>query len=196
MTTAATPSPVPFSAGSPTSTGAPTHPATGRRPRGRVARACAWILVGLGLILLCSAPLAHTLGLRFAVISGGSMAPTLERGDILVLGAAPPSLEVNDLAVVGYGVTAYVHRVIHVENRAYILQGDANAEPDHRRVPHSDITGHVVHRITAPFAIPVAAAISDEGKLGIAFGCITIVLWVTLTGRHSRAQAGPDRRAD
>lgn len=166
-----------------------------RRSRGRAARSFAWILVSLGVVLLLAAPLAHTFGLRFAVISGGSMAPTILRGDVLVIGPAPDRLNVDDLAVVGLGDVAYVHRVVHAENNAYVLQGDANAEPDLRRVPHGEITGQVVHRIAAPLALPAAATISDEGKIGIAFGSISLVLWATLSGRFPLALSEASARS-
>lgn len=168
--------------------------AEARRRRGRPARIVAWALVAIGAILLLAAPLAHAFGVRFAVISGGSMSPTLQRGDVLVLGKAPAALDVGDLAVVGLGETAYVHRVIHAEDGLYVLQGDANAEADHRRVPHSEITGQVLHRIAAPFAIPAAAAMSGEGKICITLGSIALVLWAALTGRRPAGLAPPESR--
>lgn len=161
-----------------------------RRLRGvRPARWLAWFLVVLGLLALLAAPLAGAFGHRFAVISGGSMAPTMHAGDVLLLGPVPATLQVGDLAVVGHGTTAYVHRIIQAEEGSYVLQGDANAEPDLRRVAHDDITGEVALQISAPLALPAAAAVRTDGKIAIALASIALVVWATLSGRAPAARA-------
>jgi signal peptidase len=84
-------------------------------------------------------------GIRPNLVSGSSMAPALNPGDIVVLRPVEPaSIQVGDIIRVVQAGTPILHRVIEIRDeggiREYVTQGDANNVPD-RPVSADQIDG-------------------------------------------------------
>ena len=126
--------------------------------RSRVVRAVgkvaigALLALGIGLVLLTRAP--EVFGLRPIVVYGGSMSPTLEAGDvILITEVAPGDVKVGD--VITYddrnATTMTTHRVVRITGTgaAPIFEtiGDANASLDPVGVSADRLVGRLSARI-------------------------------------------------
>lgn len=79
-----------------------------------------------------------------AVVAGGSMAPTLRRGDVVVyrrgVGAS-----VGDLIVLGPPGRRFVHRVVgRTPDGRLVTRGDANPIPDRDPTASASVAGRVV----------------------------------------------------
>lgn len=67
---------------------------------------------------------------RVVSVQGGSMAPTINLGDIAFVGR-PDSVEVGDIGVFQVNGHIVTHRIVGIdEDGNYITQGDANPSPD------------------------------------------------------------------
>lgn len=108
------------------------------------------------------------------VVLSGSMSPTFEAGDAIIVRETPPSeLEKGDVITYrGTDSTSQPNRVTHRivgvveqdDSTYFETKGDANEEVDQQLVPAEDVIGHVV------FAIPligyvISFASSDAGLL-------------------------------
>ena len=87
-------------------------------------------------------------GIRPNLVSGASMSPALNPGDIVILRPVEPeSIQVGDIIRVVQAGTPILHRVIEIRDeggiREYVTQGDANNVPD-RPVSADQIDGRVV----------------------------------------------------
>ena len=160
-------------------------------------RATVWLLTASTVALLLAAPVASAWGLRPVVIAGGSMSPTINRGDVLVIGHPAERLVPGDLAVVGEGAERYVHRVIESHADTLLLKGDANAEPDLGRVHARDVTGRVVWHVGGPLALAAAASLSTEGRIALSSAAFALVLTATaLLPAPVRSQRGRPNATD
>ncbi len=99
-------------------------------------------------------PLMTGVDSPFTVVTSGSMRPTLEVGDLLiVVGADPYDLKVGDIIVfrVPWSSSLIVHRIIRIDMSAsgpiFYTKGDNNALPDPGFRTAKDIYGRVVLRI-------------------------------------------------
>ena len=131
--------------------------APARRRRGRV-RAIAGTLglllvvpVVLGMVALASLP---SFDMRLLVVMSGSMEPTIDTGDAVVVRTADPAtVAVGDVITYrGYGTDRLTtHRVIDVRDvdgdRHFRTQGDANGSPDPNLAPAGGVVGRVVLRL-------------------------------------------------
>lgn len=110
-------------------------------------------VTGMSLSLWIAAP-ALALGWDASAIESGSMGPTIERGDVVVLRRVAPLDEpVGVGSVVRFGVsdgTTVVHRVAAVdrERGEYRTHGDANDGPDRAAVSFESVDG--VGRLVVP----------------------------------------------
>jgi signal peptidase len=87
-------------------------------------------------------------GIRPNLVSGGSMAPALKPGDIVILRPVEPeSIRIGDIVRVVRGGTPILHRVIEIrgegQSRVYVTQGDANNVAD-QPAREGEIDGRVV----------------------------------------------------
>lgn len=83
-------------------------------------------------------------GFRFCVMTSGSMAPAVEKGDHLMVETRPRRPRVGDLVLVaGKGVPNFVHRVIAAEGAAVRTKGDRLLAADHP-VPPEEVLGRAV----------------------------------------------------
>ncbi|MDK2383325.1 MAG: signal peptidase I [Candidatus Korarchaeota archaeon] len=99
-------------------------------------------------------PLLTGVDSPFTVVTSGSMRPTLEVGDLLiVVGADPYNLKVGDIIVfrVPWSSSLIVHRIIRIDmsmnGPVFYTKGDNNALPDPGFRTSRDIYGKVVLRI-------------------------------------------------
>jgi len=99
-------------------------------------------------------PLLTGVDSPFTVVTSGSMRPTLEVGDLLiVVGADPYDLKVGDIIVfrVPWSSSLIVHRIIRIDMSVngpiFYTKGDNNALPDPGFRTPKDIYGKVVLRI-------------------------------------------------
>lgn len=100
------------------------------------------ILVILGLIIGTNAYLANAktltgnqmpmpFGYGAAVVLSGSMEPVLSKGDLIIV-QEKESYKVGDVVVFQSGKSLIVHRIIKIDDKKVITQGDANnvADPE------------------------------------------------------------------
>jgi signal peptidase len=115
-------------------------------------------IIVLALYLFFSVGLKAILGTEvpIAVVESGSMQPTLNIGDvILVKGINPKEIKVSDIIVykrISGGKEIYiVHRVIEIYNDKgnlkFRTKGDNNLVPDYWLVDEKDVVGIVVFKI-------------------------------------------------
>ncbi|MEM0212120.1 MAG: signal peptidase I [Candidatus Methanomethylicia archaeon] len=107
------------------------------------------IYYGVGLVLGTPTP--------FLVVASGSMQPTLNIGDVIVIkGANPGELKVGDIIVFNppkpyYSGVPWVHRIISIQKingELYIkTKGDANIYPDPFTLTKNDIIGLVIFKL-------------------------------------------------
>ena len=116
------------------------------------------ILVFLGLILGVSLYFANARGLTrnqlpmpfgtgIAVVLSGSMEPTLQIDDLIIVRQAE-DYAVGDIVVYQTNRELIVHRIVTIDGDSYITQGDANNTPDDP-IAADAIQGTVVRRIPA-----------------------------------------------
>jgi signal peptidase I len=114
------------------------------------------------------------------VVSSGSMIPTLNVGDIIIVRGTNPSTVTVGTIIIFHSPydypTAIVHRVIAIDNQGgqefFETKGDNNAVADGWRVPTSDLIGIYVSKV------PYIGLLSLE--LRGPLGWILIVLLVML----------------
>jgi signal peptidase len=122
------------------------------------------ILVALLLLVLVDFGLNLVFGVKYplAVVMSGSMKPTLEPGDlILVQKVDPMNLKVGDIIVfeVPWSSTPIVHRVVAIEDGKIFTKGDSNLYPDPGYRSPEDIYGKVIEVSGNPFRIPLVGYI-------------------------------------
>ena len=108
-----------------------------------------WTVLSLALVVL----LAVAVGQQAWVVTSGSMAPTIARGDVvLTVDAGDERLEPPSVVVFtddrGRTVT---HRIVDVDESTghYVTRGDANPTEDDRALDPADVEG--VGRLLVPF---------------------------------------------
>jgi len=104
------------------------------------------IYFGLQIFLTTKTPLV--------AVSSGSMSPTLEVGDIVIVqGAAPISIQIGDIIVFDPPQgSRTIHRVINIQtlpNATFLFRtkGDANPEEDPEWISEQYVNGRVLYRI-------------------------------------------------
>lgn len=134
-----------------------------------VARVLRWTAVaGIGLALLAPFALPLLTDRQLTVVDGGSMEPTLHRGDVLL--TRPPTdddLRTGRILVIGTPPDRYTHRVVEVDadGSRLRLRGDANAVPDPTWVRRSEVEAVLVTAITGPAATLTRAVTSPPGTV-------------------------------
>ena len=154
------------------------------------------ILVILGLIIGTNAYLANAktltgnqmpmpFGYGAAVVLSGSMEPVLSKGDLIIV-KEKESYKVGDVVVFQSGKSLIVHRIIKIDDKKVITQGDANNVAD----PEFDtqfIKGKEV------FRIPYIGVLVDIIKTPT--GTIVILIFAFWMVEHSfRKQKNEDSK--
>lgn len=150
----------------------------------RIGLALTLAILGAWFILLRPTALGGPTSYLF--VSGTSMLPTLETGD-LVIAQSATTYEVGD--VVAYHVpegqpgagALVIHRIVGGAANAFLIQGDNREQPDDWRPASDDIVGRLWLRI--PGAGTAIAFIKQPGVLApLAAGLA--VTFVLLGGRR------------
>jgi signal peptidase len=143
----------------------------------------------LAIMLTAAAPLA--LGDRSFVVRSGSMTPTIDTGDVVVVKPMPASA-----ARVGEIITftdpsdhsrLLSHRVRSIDQRgaqlAFTTQGDANTGQEHWKIPPTGRIGEVVLRVPK-LGFAIAWTSTPAGHLGLVIlpalllaGSVLIRIW-------------------
>jgi len=111
----------------------PTTPPT-RHSRARrllrVGSSLALVAV-LALVALVDGGIAGTPWYRFVSVEGGSMAPAIARGDLILVAPAPAKVEPGMILVLRVGGALVTHRVVAVNpDGTFVTRGDANTVDD------------------------------------------------------------------
>ena len=168
---------------------APEMATTARTVLALLRAAACWVVVGLlvGVVLLVSG--GHLDRYQFMSVLSGSMAPTVDVGDLVVARVVTPDqLAAGELVTFrepesGKLVTHRVQSVVwHGELADVVTRGDANEVGENWSVSASDRVGEVVLRVPrVGYAVGVLATpIGQLGLAGVAFALglwILVVLW-------------------
>ena len=96
----------------------------------RVAPGLALVAV-LALLALVDGGIFGTPWYRFVTVDGGSMAPTIGRGDLILVVPAPATVEPGMILVLRVGGQLVTHRVVAVNpDGTFVTRGDANSVDD------------------------------------------------------------------
>lgn len=163
------------------------------RPLGQTLLSCT---AALGALCLVAAAASLVLGIRPLVFRSGSMAPTIDTGDLALAREVPASeLLVGDIVSVPTGTGVRVtHRITELRrsgaSATLVLTGDANtvADVETYTVSHADrVFFHV------PLLGYLVAALS--GPLGLLFGGGAIALALLAPPRRRSGRSVGRRRA-
>ena len=133
-------------------------PGPGHAVRGRVHHLSPRALLGAALEALLVAAIALLAFIALGVvgnpwyrvigIDGGSMEPTLSRGDLIVVRPAPSTIEPGMVLVLSIGQETVTHRVMAINaDGSLVTRGDANSVDDRWDARDVDVQGLVVATI-------------------------------------------------
>ena len=93
------------------------------------------------------------LGYKFFVVLTGSMSPTFDVGDLVVVKETEPeAISVGDVITYSVGndnvVTHRVKDIMNDDTLQFVTQGDANNVEDMNPVHHEDLVGKVVYQFS------------------------------------------------
>lgn len=112
-----------------------------------IALTIAVLLAGTHLAFGAALLWAKNTDHKIIVVSGGSMAPTFEVGDVILINTDPSELDVGDIVTYRSNQGLTTHRLMEfhdVSGTAYVqTKGDANEKPDPDFTPVSAIIGSV-----------------------------------------------------
>ena len=168
------------------------EPRTRRRHRGRLLGILATLSLGCAVLLVVLAAAAMVLDLvRFTVVDSGSMRPTLNPGDVVVLRSEPPAqMAVGQIVAFhppGERRLTVIHRVRAVRRTSsgiiFRTKGDANNASDPWR---AKIAGDIVWRETAKVPLLGYLVVWSQrpairmGVLSLMLGLLVIILlgWI------------------
>ncbi len=135
-------------------------------------------VLALSLGLLAVAPLA--LGYGAVVVSSGSMQPSLDVADAVVIDPAQDDLAVGTVIDYRVGSESRIHRIVEVTESGYRTKGDANPNADAELVAPGDVHGAGV------MVVPFAGVPSWLVATGRWPHLLALVVVLALAGRMSR----------
>jgi signal peptidase len=173
--------------------------------RGRTALAAGriaglWLAIGFVFALFFAAAAPLAIGDHSYVLRSGSMAPTIDTGDVEVARPISP-LEARVGDIITFRDSKWGNRLVSHRARAiqrvgdnvnFITQGDANTGREHWSVPVSGTIGRVVYRIPK-LGWAVAVIGTPAGRVGLIV-LPAVLLMVSLLVRLWRRQ--PDVRPE
>jgi signal peptidase I len=178
-------------------------PASASRPRSRMR----WGWPALAALVLIAAGLIGFLGTwpPLATVMSGSMAPTINTGDMVLLKRLDRPARTGDVVVISVPDAArgrfgyppvVIHRIVGVAaDGAVTTKGDAHKEPDPFTVPRATLTTGVVATVPAGGRV-LAFLGSGLGMLWLAGGAL-LFLGMPLLDRYRDGQRrGLDERDD
>ncbi len=99
-------------------------------------------------------------------VGSGSMAPAINKGDIVVIERNNYDLKVGDIIAYKYNGVIVVHRLVKVDNAGeeymYYSQGDANSSMDNYVIKKEDMVGKV--RVRIPYLGAPIVWLNDQKK--------------------------------
>jgi signal peptidase len=133
--------------------------------------------------------LPSTFGFIPLTVLSGSMSPTIETGDMIVVKVDKDNLIVGDIITYKMGSNLVTHRIIEAttENgvEAFVTQGDANNVEDGTLVTKEQIVGKYAFRI--PYAGYIKAGL--RGWLGILLITVMVMLYlITIIFKETKIQ--------
>ena len=111
----------------------PEAPHARRSPGGRLLGAVVDValLAALALIVFIDGGILGNPWYKMVSITGGSMEPTIARGDLVVVRPAPSTVEPGMILVMTVGGQVVTHRVVAVnDDGTFVTRGDANTVND------------------------------------------------------------------
>jgi len=127
-----------------------------------------FVAIGAFLIVLSSFSGAT----RFLTVLSGSMAPTLNQGDLVVTSTVSPSvIQPGDVIsfISGEDRTIVTHRVVNVTDQGFIVKGDANNAPDASTVNTKNVIGKMA------FSLPLVGYLFYFSKSAYGFLAFIVV---------------------
>ena len=122
-----------------------------------------YVFVTAGLIWAVPKVLSWALGTKYplAVVTSGSMWPSLKTGDlILVKGASGDVLGVSDIAVYEHENGFAIHRVVKKNEKTFVAKGDANTKED-APVSYDQLVGKAITVAGKPLRIPFVGSLGN-----------------------------------
>ncbi|MFZ0625125.1 MAG: signal peptidase I [Acidimicrobiia bacterium] len=105
------------------------------------------LLVALTLTLVIGYGMLDNRWYRVVGVEGGSMAPTIQMGDLIFIGRAD-HLEIDDIGVFQVNGKVVTHRVVGIgPDGSYLTQGDANPTPDRWNGASVEVVGKYLFRV-------------------------------------------------
>lgn len=141
--------------------------------------------------------LPSTFGFIPITVLSGSMSPSIETGDMIVVKTDKANLNVGDVITYKMGSVLVTHRIIEVitENgiEGFVTQGDANNVEDGSLVTKEQIVGKYAFRI--PYAGYLKAGL--RGWLGILLIIILVMLYlITIIFKEIKTQLNKSKAKD
>ncbi len=98
------------------------------------------------LIVLCIFLLLATKSIFFAAVVSGSMEPTFERGDLVMVQSVYKKVHEGDIIIFKSDIYAYpiTHRAVEVSEKGIRTKGDANKYVDAWTLGEEDVIGKIV----------------------------------------------------
>ncbi|MCW4020930.1 MAG: signal peptidase I [Candidatus Bathyarchaeota archaeon] len=167
------------------------------------------LIEALTIIAMFAASIGGYLGLKFFlntslplfVVASGSMSPTLEVGDVVIVQGVNASLiQEGDIIVFSETANNYttstVHRVVGIQvlpnkTRVFTTKGDNSTSQDSTPVPEYWVDGWVI------FRIPVLGYLALDPTVPLAFTMMTllvILIWPEKQRRRRNPRLPPARR--
>jgi signal peptidase I len=173
------------------------------RRRHMTTRIAASALLGFTVLLVIATAVAMALGLiRFTVVDSGSMRPTLNPGDVVLLRSEPPSALADGQIVAfhppGESHVTVIHRVRSIDRAPSGImirtRGDANNATDPWR---ARVAGATLWRasLTIPWAgYLVVWSKQPAIRMGVLVVLLTLVVGILLTWIWRPSASGAARR--
>ena len=114
------------------------------------------------------------------VVRSESMKPTLNMGDVVIVGPVKGQIKPRDIISYERGGELVIHRVIEVEDRNLQTKGDAVEDPDPWEVSLADVEGVFV------FKVPYLGFLSSFVRTSFGWGVLVILPAVLLIGYFMR----------
>ncbi|MFN8024159.1 MAG: signal peptidase I [Acidimicrobiales bacterium] len=122
----------------------------------------AWVLLTVTVLLSSWVAFGWTIaGWRPVTITSGSMSPSLQVGDVLMISdEGVDTVGQRSIVVFDRDGTLIAHRVFAVDGERLVTKGDANPSPDTDRVTNADVIG--IGRLVVPLVgLPLVWARED-----------------------------------
>jgi signal peptidase len=149
------------------------------------------VVLVMFLALALAGLLAPTFGWRLDVVQSGSMEPAIGVGALVVTAPErPENVKAGDvISFWGEGRALICHRVVEVDDQAFITKGDANVDNDPSAVPFNDLEGRVA------FSVPLLGYVIEFLKSPFGWALIILLaVLVIVVGSGKKESAGEGGR--